>query len=79
MKRLITFVGFVALANIAMMPVVVAEERAGICEENTRADEVSEESVSLFASSEYERKISREFNVGSSPTQMKSTRLNSSH
>ena len=55
-------VGFTALANIAMMPVVSAEKNV-----NAPTYEAPEVIDDFFASSEFERKISKEYSVGSSP------------
>ena len=67
MKRLIAILSFVAIANIAMMPVVTAEENAEVLNVNTPADEATEV-IGIFSSSEFKRNISKEFSVSSTPT-----------
>ena len=68
MKQLITVLSFAALANIAMMPVVTAEENAEVLNVNVPAYEAPEVIDNIFSSSEFERKISKEFSVSSTPT-----------
>ena len=68
MKRLITILSFAALANIAMMPVVTAEENAEVLNVNAPAGEAPDVIDIFSSSSEFKRYISKEFSVNATPT-----------
>ena len=69
MKRLITFISVVFIANIAMTSVISAEEKVNVKNfvVNKIKTEINEINSFLNAT-EYKREFSRDFSVGSSPS-----------